>query len=158
MLDYIWGIVLQHAQSSEAIFKTALNLDEAIEKRNIESVISKFSTDCEIELLGLKLNGRDGVKKWIEWQFKRISKIDFIPITKMVSGNTFFEEYIAKASLYDGEEIQSKQAVVLQFKNKLITSLRLYFDRLEFADAVAKDIISKTIVEELVKKSIEGLT
>jgi ketosteroid isomerase-like protein len=149
---------LEYAQSSEAIFKTALNLDEAIEKRNIESVISKFSTDCEIELLGLKLKGRDGVKKWIEWQFKHISKIDFIPITKMVSGNTFFEEYIAKASLYDGEEIQSKQAVVLQFKNKLITSLRLYFDRLEFADAVAKDIISKTIVEELVKKSIEGLT
>jgi ketosteroid isomerase-like protein len=149
---------LELNQSPEAILKTALNLDDAIEKRNTEAVISKFSTDCEIELLGLKLNGRDGVKKWMEWQFKHISKIDFIPITKMVSGNTFFEEYIAKASLHDGEEIQSKQAVVLQFKNKLITSLRLYFDRLEFADAVAKDIISKTIVNELIKKSIEGLT
>ena len=76
----------------------------------------------------------------------------------MVSGNTFFEEYIAKASLYDGKEIQSKQAVVLQFNSELITSLRLYFDRLEFADAVAKDVISKTIVAELIKKSIEGLT
>jgi ketosteroid isomerase-like protein len=149
---------LEHVQSSEAILKAALNLDEAIEKWDIEAVLSKFSVDCEIELLGLKLDGRDGVKKWIEWQFKHVSKIDFIPITKMVSGDTFFEEYIVKANLHDGEEIQSKQAVVLQFKNKLITSLRLYFDRLEFADAVAKDIISKTIVKELVKKSIEGLT
>ena len=130
----------------------------AIEKWDIEAVLSKFSADCEIELLGLKLDGRDGVKKWIEWQFKHVSKIDFIPITKMVSGDTFFEEYIVKAKLHDGKEIQSKQAVVLQFKNKLITSLRLYFDRLEFADAVAKDIISKTIVKELVKKSVEGLT
>jgi ketosteroid isomerase-like protein len=145
-------------QPSEAILKSALNLDEAIEKRNIETVFSKFSVDCEIELLGIKLNGREGVKKWMEWQFKHISKIDFIPITKMVSGNIFFEEYIAKANLHDGEEIQSKQAVVLQFRNKLITSLRLYFDRLEFANAVAKDVISKTIVKELVKKSIEGLT
>ena len=149
---------MEHTQSSEAILKAALNLDEAIEKWDIEAVLSKFSADCEIELLGLKLDGRGGVKKWIEWQFKHISKIDFIPITKMVSGDTFFEEYIVKAKLHDGKEIQSKQAVVLQFKNKLITSLRLYFDRLEFADAVAKDIISKTIVKELVKKSVEGLT
>ena len=149
---------MEHTQSSEAILKAALNLDEAIEKWDIEAVLSKFSADCEIELLGLKLDGRDGVKKWIEWQFKHVSKIDFIPITKMVSGDTFFEEYIVKAKLHDGKEIQSKQAVVLQFKNKLITSLRLYFDRLEFADAVAKDIISKTIVKELVKKSVEGLT
>jgi ketosteroid isomerase-like protein len=149
---------LEHAQSSEAILKSALNLDKAIEKRNIETVLSKFSSDCEIELLGIKLNGRDGVKKWMEWQFKYISKIEFIPITKMVSGNIFFEEFIAKANLHDGEEIQSKQAVVLQFRKKLIKSLRLYFDRLEFANAVAKDIISKTIVKELVNKSIEGLT
>jgi ketosteroid isomerase-like protein len=149
---------LEHAQSSEAILKTALNLDNAIENRNIEAVLSKFSVDCEIELLDVKLAGRDGVKKWMEWQFKHIAKVEFIPITKMVSGNTFFEEYIAKATLHDGEEIRSKQAVVLHFKNNMITSLRLYFDRLDFADAVAKDIISKTIVKELVKKSIEGLT
>ena len=76
----------------------------------------------------------------------------------MVSGNTFFEEYIAEAKLQGGEEIRSKQAVVLQFKESLIKSLRLYFDRLDFADSVAKDVISKTIVKELVRKSIEGLT
>jgi ketosteroid isomerase-like protein len=148
---------LEHAQSSEAILKTALNLDKAIESRNIEAVLSKFSVDCEIELLGIKLTGRDGVKKWMEWQFTHITKVEFIPITKMVSGSIFFEEYIAKVKLHDGKEIQSKQAVVLQFKNNRVKSLRLYFDRLDFADAVAKDVISRTIVKELVKKSIEGL-
>lgn len=75
----------------------------------------------------------------------------------MVSGNTFFEEFIAKAKLHNEEEIRSKQAVVLQFKDRLITNLRLYFDRLDFADSVARDVVSKTIVKELVKKSIEGL-
>jgi ketosteroid isomerase-like protein len=149
---------LEHTQASEASLKTALNLDKAIENQNFEAVLSKFSVDCEIELLGIKLTGRDGVKKWMEWQFKHIAKVEFFPIIKMVSGNTFFEEYIAKASLHDGKEIRSKQAVVLQFKNNLIKSLRLYFDRMDFADAVAKDVISKTIVKELVKKSIEGLT
>jgi ketosteroid isomerase-like protein len=151
-------VILEHSQSSEAILKTALNLDKAIENRNFESVLSKFSVDCEIELLGAKLTGRDGVKKWMKWQFKHIAKVEFIPVTKMVSGNTFFEEYIAKAKLHDGEEIRSKQAVVLQFKDNMITNLRLYFDRLDFADAVAKDAISKAIVKEVVKKSTEGLT
>jgi ketosteroid isomerase-like protein len=149
---------LENAQSSGAILRTALNLDKAIENRNFESVLSKFSVDCEIELLGVKLTGRDGVKKWMEWQFQHIAKVEFIPVTKMVSGNTFFEEYITKAKLHDGKEIRSKQAVVLQFKDNTITNLRLYFDRLDFADTVAKDAISKAIVKEVIKKSIEGLT
>jgi len=34
----------------------------------------------------------------------------------------------------------------------------MYFDRLDFSNAVAKDVISKTIVKELVTKSLEGLT
>lgn len=149
---------MEHTQSSEAILKTALNLDKAIETRNIEAVLSKFSVDCEIEILGIELSGRNGVKKWMKWQFKHIAKIEFIPITKMVSGNIFFEEYIAKVNLQNGEEILSNQAVVLEFKKKMIKSLRLYFDRLDFADAVAKDIISRSIIKELVKKSVEGLT
>jgi len=149
---------LEHTQSSEAILKTALNLDNAIENRNIDSVLSKFSDDCEIELLGIKLSGKAGVKKWMEWQFKHITEVTFIPVTKMVSENTFFEEFIAKTKLHNGEEIQSKQAVVLQFQNSRIRSLRLYFDRLDFANSVAKDVISKTLIKEIVKKSTEGLT
>jgi ketosteroid isomerase-like protein len=148
---------LEHVQSSEAILKSALNLDNAIENRDIESAVSKFSDDCEIELLGVKLSGKDGVKRWMEWQFSHIASVEFIPITKMVSGDTFFEEFIAKAKLQGGEAIRSKQAVVLQFKGKMITSLRLYFDRLDFADSVAKGVISKTVVKEIIKKSIEGL-
>jgi ketosteroid isomerase-like protein len=148
---------LEHVQSSEAILKSALNLDNAIENRDIESAVSKFSDDCEIELLGVKLSGKGGVKRWMDWQFNHIAKVEFIPITKMVSGNIFFEEFIAKAKLQGGEEIRSKQAVVLQFKDNMIKNLRLYFDRLDFADSVAKGVISKTVVKEIIKKSIEGL-
>jgi hypothetical protein len=74
------------------------------------------------------------------------------------SGNTLTEEYIAEAKLHNGEEIWSKQAVVLQFNDSLIKNLRLYFDRLDFVDSIVKDVISKTIVKELIRKSIEGLT
>ena len=152
------GEILENLQASEAILKAALNLDKAIENKDFQSVISKFTNDCKIELLGVKLAGKDGVKKWMEWQFKHIEKVEFIPITKTISGNTFVEEFIAKARLQGGEEIQSKQAVVLQFKDHLIKNLRLYFDRLDFADSVFRNVIGKTIVKELIKKSTEGLT
>jgi hypothetical protein len=76
----------------------------------------------------------------------------------MLEDNTFFEEYFVEAKFHDGEEARSKQTVVLVFENLKIKSLRMYFDRLEFSSSVAKDIISKTIVGELVRKSLEGLT
>jgi hypothetical protein len=76
----------------------------------------------------------------------------------MVEGNTFFEEFIVEAKFHDGEEAHSKQAVVLVFEDLKIKSLRMYFDRLDFSGSVAKDVVSKTIVKELLKKSLEGLT
>jgi hypothetical protein len=33
----------------------------------------------------------------------------------------------------------------------------MYFDRLDFASSVAKDVISKTIVRKIMKASLEGL-
>jgi hypothetical protein len=149
---------LEHTQSSKSILNTALSLDKAIEKRNIQTVLSKFSEDCEIELLGIKLSGKIGVRKWMEWQFKHIEKVEFVPVTKMVSENTFFEEFIAKTKLHNEEEILSKQTVVLQFKEDKIKSMRLYFNPIDFADSVVKDAISKTVVKEVIKKSTEGLT
>ena len=149
---------MEHTQSSKSILNTALSLDKAIEKRNIQTVLSKFSEDCEIELLGIKLSGKIGVRKWMEWQFKHIEKVEFVPVTKMVSENTFFEEFIAKTKLHNEEEILSKQTVVLQFKEDKIKSMRLYFNPIDFADSVVKDAISKTVVKEVIKKSTEGLT
>ncbi|NHI84178.1 MAG: hypothetical protein EAX81_07750 [Candidatus Thorarchaeota archaeon] len=49
-----------------------------------------------IELLGAKLIGKDGVKKWLDWLFKHMSSIKFVPITIMVEGNVFLEEFIAR--------------------------------------------------------------
>jgi len=149
---------MENKQTPEKIRKVAMDLDNAIEKKNIEKILSSFSDDCEIELLGIKLKGKEGVKKWINWLYKHLDEIKFTPVTIIVEGDIFFEEFIVKARLRDGIEIQSKQAEVLVYENYKIKSLRLYFDRLDFADAVAKGLISKRITQELIKKSLEGLT
>ena len=148
---------MDKANLSEDMRKVALAFDDALENKDHQAILEKFTDDCEIELLSIKLNGKEGVEKWLDWLYKHIAEIKFLPITIMVDGNTFFEEYVAEAKFHDGEQARSNQAVVLVFENLKIKSLRLYFDRLDFSNAVAKDVISKTIVKELVKKSLEGL-
>ena len=144
--------------SSEEIHNVAMSFDKALEKKDMQAIIETFADDCEIELLGVKLFGKAGAKKWFSWLYKHVSEMKLIPVTVMIEGDIFFEEYIVKAKFYDGEEASSSQAEVLVFENLKIKSLRMYFDRLDFSRSVAKNVISKTIVRQLVKKSLEGLT
>ena len=145
-------------KSSEEIQKIALAFDKALEKKDLGRILDRFSDSCEIELLNIKLVGKDGARKWFKWLFKHVKNLKLEPITIMVEENVFFEEFIVEATFHDGKKAYSKQAEVLVFEDSKIKSLRLYFDRLDFSDSVAKDIISKIIVKQLIKKSLEGLT
>ena len=149
---------MDNAHLSKEKRNVALAFDEALERKDLVSAVEMFVDDCEIELLGVKLSGKEGARKWLNWIYTHVAEIKFLPITKMLEGNTFFEEFIVEAKFHDEERARSKQAVVLVFQNFKIKSLRMYFDRLDFSSSVAKDVISKTIVRELIKKSLEGLT
>ena len=144
--------------STEEIRKVAMALDSAIENKRLDAVLSCFSDDCEIEMLRNSLFGKAGVEKWFDWLFKNIRQIKFQPVVTMAEGNILFEEYIMRARLQSGPEVKSKQAEVLVFENDKIKSLRIYFDRLDFADAVARDPVSKAVVNRIIKKSLDGLT
>lgn len=148
---------MEQSQLPAQIRRLAAELDNAVESKNIELILSSFSDDCEIELLGIKLTGKEGAKKWIAWIYKHLAEVRFVPVTIMVQGDTFFEEFILKGKLHNGIEIRSKQAEVLIYENYKVKSLRLYFDRLEFADSVAKGPVSKALVRKLIKKSLNEL-
>jgi ketosteroid isomerase-like protein len=148
---------MKDEQSPDEIRKVAMDFDNAVENKNIDKILSSFTDDCEIELLGQRLAGKEGVRKWCDWFYEHLEEVKFEPIIIMVEGNTFFEEFIVKARLYSGVEIKSKQAEVLLFENYKIKSLRLYFDRLDFAESVIKGPVSKAIVKQLIKKSLAGL-
>ena len=129
-----------NAISSEEIRRVAMALDKALESKDLQAIVEKFADDCEIEFLSVKLLGKEGVRKWFNWIYKHVAEIEFLPVAIIVEGNTFFEEYIVKAKFHDGEEARSNQAVVLVFEGLKIQSLRMYFDRLDFSSAVAKDV------------------
>jgi hypothetical protein len=139
----------------EEIRKVAMDFDNAVERKDIDFVLSSFVNNCEIELLGITLRGKGGVRKWINWLYENLAEIKLIPVIIMVDGNTFFEEFILKAKLHNGLEIESKQAEVLIYENYKIKSLRLYFDRLDFAESI-KGFFAKKILGYVKKKSLEG--
>jgi ketosteroid isomerase-like protein len=141
--------------SPEKIRKLAKALDDAIESRNTEDIISYFSDSCEFELLGIKLSGKEGLRKAIAWIYRYLKEITLIPITIMVDGNTFFEEFIVRAKV---KEVQVKQTEVLVYDDEYkVKSLRLYFDRLELAAAYTSNPIEKIMIKQLSKASLKGL-
>jgi ketosteroid isomerase-like protein len=142
---------------SEKIRQVAAELDSAIENRDGDRVMSFFANDCEIELLRNNLVGKDGAKKWFGWLCKNLRQIKFQPVVTMVEGDTLFEEFIVRARLHSGIEVKSKQAEVLVFEHDKIKSLRLYFDRLDFADVTGRDPLSRAVVNRVIRKSLEGL-
>ena len=149
---------MEYKLSAKQIRKYAKALDDAIEKHNIEEIVSYFADDCEIELLSIKLTGKEGLRKAIGWMRRYLKEIELIPVTIMVDGNTFFEEFIVKAKVKGGKEIQVKQAEVLVYDEEYkVRSLRLYFDRWELAEAFASNIIEKIMIKQLIKASLKGL-
>ena len=150
-------ILTSPKQTAKKIKEVAMDLDNALERMDIEEILPFFADDCEILLLNVKLVGKEGARKWLEWLFKHVAEMKLVPVIIMVEDDVFFEEFIVKAKLHDGTLLESKQAEVLIYENYKIKSLRLYFDRLDFADAVAKDFVSKGIVNMLIKRSLKGL-
>ena len=144
-------------QDENRIKEVAMDLDKAIESKDVDQIVSFFADDCEIELMGIELSGKDGARRWIEWLFDTLVEVKFKPIIIMVEGNVFFEEFILVGTLQNGKVVESKQSEVLVYENYKIKSLRVYFDRLDFADVVAEDFVSRKIVRMLISRSLKGL-
>ena len=71
-------------------------------------ILSFISADCQIELFGIKLTGKQGARKWISWLHMHVHKIKSVSVTIVADGNTFFEEFIVKTILYGGVEVQKR--------------------------------------------------
>jgi hypothetical protein len=144
-------------QNKEKILKLAEELDKDLELQDVDKLIPYFAEDYEIELFGLKLTGKENLKKWLLWFFNLFETIKFEPIVIIVENNIFFEEFIIHGTFGQGKKLSVKVAEVLVYENYKIKSLRLYFDRLEFADILATGLISRKIVDIIKKKSLKGL-
>lgn len=122
--------------SEGSIRAAAAELDEALEAGDVERIIACFAPDCVIELLGVRLEGHAGVRRWLAWVFGHVKRIEFRPRVIAVDGDTFIEEFGVTGILTDGRRLESNWAEILTYSDDLVTSLRLYFNPLDFAPAL----------------------
>ena len=123
-------------QSETSIRQAASELDEALEAGDFDRVVACFSEDCTVELLGVRLDGQDGVRRWLDWVFAHVERIEFTPRVISVDGDTFIEEFGVTGTLAGGRVLQSQWAEILTYRDDLVTSLRLYFNPIDFAPAL----------------------
>jgi ketosteroid isomerase-like protein len=148
---------MRRQRSSSRIRRLAKELDDAIERKDVESVVAAFAEDCRIELVGITLRGRAGVRRWLDWFYGKLTSVKLTAILIIIEGDTFFEEFLVEATLKNGAKITARQSEVLVYEGDKVKSLRLYFDRLEFAEAVAHDPVSRSLVKKIVALSLAGL-
>jgi hypothetical protein len=140
------------------IRKRARALDDAIEGHRIEELGMYFSENCEIEMPGVRLTGKEGLRKAIAWMFRYLKEIKLVPVTVMIQDNIFFEEFIVKVKAQGDREIEVKQAEVLVYGDDYkVESLRLYFDRLELARAFSSNIFDRILIGRVSRASLKGL-
>ncbi len=144
-------------QDKAKIIKLAEDLDNDLEIKNINKLGAYFSENCEIEILGLKLRSKTNLKKWLSWFFNLFDTVKFEPIVIIVEKNIFFEEFIIHITFKRGKNLSVKIAEVLEYQNYKIKSLRLYLNRLEFADILTTGFLSKKLVKLIIKRSLKGL-
>jgi ketosteroid isomerase-like protein len=143
--------------NSEKIRQLAKALDDAIEKRDIEELVSYFSSDCKICLPGITLSGYGGLRKAIRWMFRYLKDITLVPVTIIAKDNIFFEEFIVKAKS-EGRDFELRQAEILEYDAAdKVKSIRLYFDRLEFAQNLSYNFIDRVLIKMARKASLKGL-
>ena len=148
---------LTEYQNKDKILKLASDLDNDLELQDVEKLLPYFSEDCEVEMLGIKMQGISSLRKCLIWFFNIFETIKFQPIVIIVENNIFFEEFYIHVSFKNGKQLSVKLAEVLEYENYKIKSLRLYLDRLEFADVALGGFLSKKLVKLIKKKSLKDL-
>lgn len=139
------------------IRELALRFDRAIERRDSAAVLSAFHEDCTITLPGIELTGREGAERWVAWLFSELREICFEPVIVMTRDDTLFEEFIVRARTAGGRTLESRQAEVLVFQDGKVKSLRLYFDRLDVAQALSPGFFSRMAISHIGKQFSRGL-
>jgi ketosteroid isomerase-like protein len=142
-------------QSESSIREAASELDEALEAGDLDRVIACFAEDCTVELLGVRLDGHAGVRRWLDWVFAHVESLEFSPRVITVDGDVFIEEFGVTGTLASGHRLESQWAEVLTYRDDLVTSLRLYFNPIDFAPALG--VVGRAVGPAAVRLARRGL-
>ena len=142
-------------QSESAIRAAASKHACASDPGNLDRVVACFAEDCTVELLGVRLHGHEGVRRWLDWVFAHVERIEFSPRVISIHGGVFIEEFGVTGTLASGRRLESQWAEMLTYRDDLVTSLRLYFNPIDFAPALG--VVGRVVSPAAVRLARRGL-
>lgn len=123
-------------QSESSIRAAASELDEALEAGDLDRGLSPVSqktarSSCSVCVSTGMQECADGSTGCSPTS----TRIEFSPRVISVDGDVFIEEFGVTGILANGRRLESQWAEMLTYRDDLVTSLRLYFNPVDFAPA-----------------------
>lgn len=144
-------------EANADISRIADQLDRAVERRDLDAVVDLFSDDCVVTLFGIKLSGKEALKRAFQSVYDRLEDVRFETITIMSDDSTLFEEFRLHATSPKGESVSIDAVEVLEFRGSKVIGMRLYLDRLQLASVVAEGVLERKLLEAIERKSRDGI-
>jgi uncharacterized protein (TIGR02246 family) len=144
--------------SDEKIAGIMRDFIQALEKKDLEKVLSLCADDAVWVTPEGSFKGKGELKRYLTWFFDvgQNLKVTESGNKIIVQGNRAFYEHIVSAT-YQGVRTECLAICAYEFSGEKIQQMRTVQDRLSIAKQAAKGPLAKWIVNSIVKRAEKGL-
>ena len=131
------------------------DLHAALNKRDLDKTMSLFADDASLIVMpGGTCYTKVEIGKYFDKIMKTYEKFTLRDIhPPVVSGQMATHEFMYDVKLKSGPEGSVPAVVVAEFRDRKITQIRLYVDKLEAAKQLATGIIARRVVGSVAKRA-----
>ncbi|MBS7643244.1 nuclear transport factor 2 family protein [Candidatus Bathyarchaeota archaeon] len=143
--------------SVKEMMAAIFGVHENIAKKDVEKMLPFFAEDATLIFPGVKLDGHEGVRRWVKWLDAQFPKVAFRGVTLTIEGRRAVHEFVLDGTTPEGLTASFDCVAVYEFRNGKITQFRCYFDVLTIAKQIAKGFFAKRAVKSMIDQYEKGL-
>lgn len=132
-------------------------LNEALERKDADSILSLYSDDATLEVSEGTFAGKEEIGRYWRWQFGQASEITSTEVEMIVQGDKLCAVHMIGVTMSNGMKWTAPVTCIYSFADRKIQSHRMCFDRLLVAKQAAKGWLAGKLVGSVVSKMEKGL-
>ena len=150
----------------EGIEDVVEEFDRALEKRDVQAALEFFADDAEWTLAPGTFSGKDGIRRYLEWDMRTSPKATYrlAGIGVLAVGNVAVRETVVE-QVWEGISYDYPALTVIEFSDdRKIQRIRSYYDKLGLEQRVAakapgiKGWVFRKLIDFMVAQGRKGLS
>ncbi len=150
----------------EGIKDVVEQFDKAVEKRDVQAVLEFFADDAEWMLAPGTFSGKDGIRRYLEWDTRTSPKATYTltGIGVLAAGKVAVRETLV-GQVWEGISYEYPALAVIEFNDdRKIQRMRSYYDKLGLEQRIAarapglKGWIFRKLTNFMVAQGQKGLS